>query len=64
LSLTIIFTGLAEYLNQHSEKINQQLEQEFEDWDFFADDSDNRVRLNRFPVAFLYFLSSNTRSAA
>jgi hypothetical protein len=64
LSLTFIFPGLAEHLNQHSEKINKQLEQDFEDWDFFADDSDNRVWLDCFPVAFLYYSSTNTRSAA
>jgi hypothetical protein len=64
LILTFIYPGSAEYLNQHSEKINQQLEQEFEDWDFFADDSDNRVWLNCVPVAFLCYTTTNTRSAA
>ena len=53
LSLTFEFTGFAENLNQHSEQINQKLEQEFEDWDFFADDFDNRVRRVCCPFAFL-----------
>ena len=39
-------------------KINQH-EQDFEDWDFFADDSDNRVWLNCFPLAFVYYSSTN-----
>jgi hypothetical protein len=64
LSLTFEFTGFAENLNQHSEQINQKLEQEFEDWDFFANDFDNRVRHVYCPFAFVYNLSSNTNFAA
>jgi hypothetical protein len=42
--LTFVAAGFAEHLNQHSAAINHKLDSEFEDWDFFADDFDNRVR--------------------
>ena len=35
----------AECLNQHAEAIKLKLDTDFEDWDFFADDFDNRVRI-------------------
>jgi hypothetical protein len=42
--MTFAVAGFAENLNQHSAAINSKLDSEFEDWEFFADDVDKRVR--------------------
>jgi hypothetical protein len=51
-------SAAAEYLNQHSEAIKLKLDNDFEDWDFFADDFDNRVIFA--PIFLLHLLLSSS----
>ena len=39
-----VLLAAAECLNQHSEAVKLKLDNYFENWDFFADDFDHRVR--------------------
>jgi hypothetical protein len=58
--LIFVPSAAAEYLNQHSEAIKLKLDNDFEDWDFFADDFDNRViSLPIFLLPLLRRLSSS-----
>lgn len=44
VALTVCWTAAAECLNGHSQAVKLKLDNDFEDWDFFADDFDKRVR--------------------
>ena len=58
MALTVCETAAAECLNSHSQAVKLTLDNDFEDWDFFADDFDKRVRyFFVFLVIIVYFLT-------